>query len=327
MTQIGSPLPHLAPSETQDASPFGSPASLQPPALAAASPAKKSLVLPIAVAVMLATSAVAYFSGAFTPKPVQIAEPSTPTVTSPAEPKPAPQPTSAEPIPVAATPLAAAALTDLLTQTQDCGPLRLSNPPAAGYAETDAVQISGRVGSDASEAAMKAKLAPLTGTRPLKLVLEQLNPAICAVLNALPELGSGGSAVSLGYGDTADPNPEGHYVTGQNPVIDVTVPGGAGYLSVVVVDGSGQVLHLAQGLQQAVPGKLRVAFPVAEAGVGRPALMVNPAGLGIAMILVLRSEAALETGPVIEPVAAFVARVKRVKLISMDQRLLNLTAR
>ena len=65
---------------------------------------------------------------------------------------------------------------------------------------------------------------------------------------------------------------------------------------------------------------------LAEAGIGRPALVVNPAGLGLALILVLHSEAALETGPVIEPVGAFVARLKRAKLIAMDQRVLNLTA-
>jgi len=109
-------------------------------------------------------------------------------------------------------------------------------------------------------------------------------------------------------------------------VIDLTVLEGAGYLSVAIIDESGQVLHLLPGNSQPEPGKLRVAFPVAEAGVGRPALVVNPAGLGVALILVLRSEAALEGGPVIEPVGAFVERAKRAKLISMDQRWLNLTA-
>ena len=55
-------------------------------------------------------------------------------------------------------------------------------------------------------------------------------------------------------------------------------------------------------------------------------LVVNPAGLGAALILVLRSESALEAGPTIEPVDAFVARLKRAKLLTMDQRVLRLTA-
>ncbi|MES2433312.1 MAG: serine/threonine-protein kinase [Pseudomonadota bacterium] len=327
-TQIGSPLPHLAAPEAQDASPFGTAASAAPSIAVAAAPAKKSLIMPLAVAVMLATSAVAYFSGAFAPKPVQIAAAPVSKGALNAKPEPAaqPAPSAAEPAPAIASPLAATALTDLLTQSQDCGPLSLSTPPDAGYAEADLVQISGRVTSVAALTALKTRLVALIGARRLELEIEPLNPAICSVLNALPPLGAGGVAVSLGYGDRADPNPEGRYLTGQNPVIDLTVPQDAGYVSVAIIDGSGQVLHLLAGVSRSDPGKLRLAFPVAEAGIGRPALVVNPAGLGVALILVLRSEAALDAGPMIEPVAAFVNRLKRAKLISMDQRLLNLTA-
>ncbi len=331
-TRIGDPLPLPAaiPAEAQDASPFGTVAAA-PPKTAASVPAQtvstqKSPILLIAIAVMLATSAVAYFSGAFTSKPVEIAGEPAPSVAPTPKPEPTAQPAPVEPAPAAPAPLTTAALTNLLTQSQDCGPLNLTNPPDAGYAEADVVQISGRTTSAASEAALKTSLGSLTGKRPLELTLERLNPAICSVLNALPPLGSDGFTVSLGYGDRADPNAAGQYVTGENPVIDLTVPQGAGFLSVVVIDGSGQVLHLLPGNSQPDPGKLRVAFPLAEAGVGRPSLVVNPAALGVALILVLRSEAALEEGPVIETVAAFVARLKRAKLISMDQRLLSLTA-
>ena len=323
-TQIGSPLPHVAMPEAQDASPFGTATLPKPSMTAAASPAKKSLILPIAIAVVLATSAVAYVSGAFAPKPIEIAATPAPSVTP--TPEPVPQQAPAEPIPAAPAPLAAATLTDLLAQAQDCGPLSLNNPPAVGYAETDPVRVSGRSASDASVAALKTRLSNVIGKRPLEMTLERLNPAICTVLNALPPLDPGRVAVSLGYGDRSDPNAEGRYVTGENPVIDLTVPQGTGYLSVAVVDGSGQVLHLLQGTSQTGSGKLRVAFPVAEGGVGRPALVVNPAGLGVAMIVVLRSEAALQAGPMIEPVAAFVKRLKQAKLVSMDQRVLSLMA-
>ena len=323
-TQIGSPLPHVAMPEAQDASPFGTATLPKPSMTAAASPAKKSLILPIAIAVVLATSAVAYVSGAFAPKPIEIAATPAPSVTP--TPEPVPQQAPAEPIPAAPAPLAAATLTDLLAQAQDCGPLSLNNPPAVGYAETDPVRVSGRSASDASVAALKTRLSNVIGKRPLEMTLERLNPAICTVLNALPPLNPGRVAVSLGYGDRSDPNAEGRYVTGENPVIDLTVPQGTGYLSVAVVDGSGQVLHLLQGTSQTGSGKLRVAFPVAEGGVGRPALVVNPAGLGVAMIVVLRSEAALQAGPMIEPVAAFVKRLKQAKLVSMDQRVLSLMA-
>ena len=325
-TQIGGPLPHAAASETQDASPFGTAASPAPSRTEAAAPAKTSLILPIAMALILAAGAMAYFSGAFAPKPVQITATPAPSVAATAKAAPAEQPALVEPTPAAPAPLPVTDLTDLLAQSQDCGPLSLTNPAAAGYAEADLVQISGHVASVAALTALKTSLVALTGKRPLQLEIEPLNPAICAVLNALPPLGSGNVTVALGYGDSADPNPEGRYVTGQNPVIDLTVPQGARYVSVAVLDGSGQVLQLLPGVSQPDPGKLRVAFSVAESGIGRPALVVNPAGLGLVMILVLRSEAALEAGPMIEPADAFVARVKRTKLISMDQRLLNLTA-
>ncbi|WP_426035920.1 serine/threonine-protein kinase [Cypionkella sp. TWP1-2-1b2] len=328
-TQIGSLLPHvvaITALETQDASPFGAAASAAPPVLVATVPAKTSLILPIAIALMLATGAVAYFLGVFAQKPVQITEAPAPNVAPTAKPEPVAQPALVEATPAAPAPLAVAALTELLVQSQDCGPLSLSNPPSAGYAAADQVQISGRTASVAAAAALKTSLTALTGKRPLELTLEPLNPAICAVLNVLPPLDSGGMAVALGYGDSPDPNAEGRYVTGQNPVIDLTVPQGAGYVSVAIIDGSGQVLQLLSGVSQSDPDKLRVAFPVAEAGLGRPALVVNPAGLGLALILVLRSEAALDAGPVIEPVEAFVARLKRAKLIAMNQRMLNLTA-
>ena len=225
---------------------------------------------------------------------------------------------------------------------QDCGPLRLSNPPAAGYAETDRVEVTGRVGSDATVAALKTTLATLTGSRALDLQLEQLNPALCAVLNALPSGAAGGFAISLGYGDSADPNPDGHYVTGQNPVIDLTLPDQptGGYVSAVVVDGSGLVLHLLPSIHQpdgdlaslraalGAEAKLRLAFPVAEAVRAegdRPAFVVNAAGLGLAMVLVVQSEAPLGGSVGIEPVDDFVQRLKAAKLISVDQRMLRLT--
>ncbi|MDZ4392612.1 serine/threonine-protein kinase [Cypionkella sp.] len=305
--------------ETNDASPFGSPPAL--PVMTVAAPtAQKSVLLPLAVVALLAASAVAYFSGAFTPTPIQ------PIAETPLPPEPTQQPQPADPIAAPPDMLTAETLSKHLTTAQTCGPLSLSDPPAAGYAEADPVRITGRVGSDAAAATLRDGLAPLLGKRGVTLDLAQLNPAICAVLNALPVLGAGGAAISLGYGDRSDPNPDGRYLVGENPVIDLTVPDGGGYLSVVVVDGSGQVLHLLQGSQRAGQAKLRVAFPVMEAGAGRPVLVVNPAGLGLAMVLLLRSEAALEPGPMIEPVAEFVARLKQAKLLSMDQRLLSLEA-
>ena len=325
-TQLGGPLPLVAGAETQDSSPFDTTTAAAPPMAMTIEPAKKSLVVPVLVAVVLAASAGAYFSGVFTAKPVEITTESVQSVTAAPIPQAA-QSTPSEPIRDLPTPLAATALAELLAQIQDCGPLTLTNMPAAGYGEADPVRISGRTVSDASATSMKTSLIAVTGKRPLDLTLQQLNPAACTVLNALPPLGSGGVAVALGYGDNANPNPEGRYVVGQNPVIDVTVPKGAGYLSVAIIDASGQVLHLLPAGAQAEAGKLRVAFPVAEAGIGRPALLVNPAGLGVALILVLRSETALDAGPAIEPVSAFVDRLKRAKLVSMDEKVLNLTAR
>ena len=76
-TLIGGRLPDAAMtvvSAPEDASPFGNKATQPTPLPEAAAPAKKSLILPIAIAVMIATSAVAYFSGAFAPPRVEIVE-------------------------------------------------------------------------------------------------------------------------------------------------------------------------------------------------------------------------------------------------------------
>ncbi|GLS86146.1 hypothetical protein GCM10010873_11200 [Cypionkella aquatica] len=332
LTVISGALPSAATGGVEShASPFGvaAPASVAPPVSVAAPVARKSFILPLAVAVVLAGGGVAYFSGAFAPAPTPV---QVQTAEVPAAPKPLPKPelepkAVAVPEPVASPPpaLAVAALSEDLAKRQDCGPLTLRNPPAAGYGETDAVEIAGFVESAQAEADLKTSLAPLIGERRLNLQVEHRNAAICQVLNGFPMLASTGVAIALGYGDRADANPDGRYIVGENPVIDLTIPPGPGYLSVAVVDGSGQVLHLLQG-QQGGQGQQRVAFAAAEAGAEHPALVVNPAGLGIAMILILRTEASVTPAPQIEPVADFVKRLQQAKPNAMDQRILTLVA-
>ncbi|MDB5665882.1 serine/threonine protein kinase [Cypionkella sp.] len=304
-TIIGGVLPVLGAS---DASPFGN--VVAAPSVSAATPAKRSLILPLAVAVIVATSGVAYFSGAFNSAP-----------------SPEPETVADVPIaePVKPAVLTAATLTNLLAQAQDCGPLSATNPPADGYAEGDAVRINGRVGSEATISALKVSLAPAVGKRALELDLEPLNRQICSVLNALPSVGSGGFTVSLGYGDSADPNPDGMYTVGQNPVIDVAMPAVAGYVSAVVVDGSGHVLHLLANRKGGEAGTLQVASSVAEAIEGGSAFVVNNAGL--AMVLVVQSEAPLSGDLRMEPVADFIQRLKVAKLVSVDERLMAFKVR
>ncbi|OYU41368.1 MAG: hypothetical protein CFE33_04790 [Pseudorhodobacter sp. PARRP1] len=316
--------------QPQDASPFGSPfggtAPAAPPPVAAAAAGKTSLVLPAAIAVMLATSAVAYFSGAFTAAPVVAPNPA-PVAEAAPKPEPAnPEPPKPEPAAAKPAVVSAQALAALLAQAQDCGPLDLINPPAAGYAATDPVHISGAIAAEATEAALKAAVAPTLGSRPLQLQLDRLNPAICTLRNALPVLPAGQVAIGLGYGDRAGVNPDGRYGVGDNPVIDLTLPAAAGYLSVALVDGSGQVLHLVQRQQPADPGSLRAAFPLAEAGPDRQAVVVNPAAFGPVQLVVLQTRTALAPAPRIEPVAAFADRVKAADPIGLDQRTLTLTA-
>jgi serine/threonine protein kinase len=209
-----------------------------------------------------------------------------------------------------------------LADAADCGPLRLQDPPAGGYALGDTVTVVGRLADPAARVALYDNLAAIVGDRKLTVDAEVLNPNLCLVEAALPDTGPGGFGVRFSFGDRSEPNPSGRYFVGDNPVIDVTIPADIeeGYLWVSLLDVTGNVYHLLPNIGR--PGfdiatlragtrgdvPVRVAYSVAEAqGTQKLAFLVDDTTLGKSKILVLHADTPLfdELRPTTESAAGF----------------------
>ncbi len=221
-------------------------------------------------------------------------------------------------------------LDPLLAEAADCGPLRLKDPPAAGYALGDTITIVGRLSDPAARVALYDRVAAIAGDRKLAVDAEVLNPNLCQVESVLPEIASGGFSVRFGNGDRSDPNPSGRYFVGENPVIDVTIPAGVdgGYLWVSLLDVTGNVYHLLpnigrpefdiETLRGGASGEVtvRVAYAVAEAqGTPKLAFLVDDTTLGKSKILVLHADTPVfdELRPTTESAAGFAAALSKRK--------------
>lgn len=222
-------------------------------------------------------------------------------------------------------------LDQVLGDAADCGPLRLLNPPAAGYALDETITVTGRLADPVAHVALYEKLAAMVGDRKVALDAEVLNPNLCLVEAALPDAGAGGFGVRFGFGDRSEPNPSGGYFVGDNPVIDVTIPAGVddGYLWVSLLDVSGNVYHLLPNigrsefnivtLRAGAVGvfPLRVAFSVGEAqGTAKLAFSVDDTTLGKSKILILHADIPIfdELRPTTESAAGFAAALSDRKL-------------
>lgn len=226
--------------------------------------------------------------------------------------------------------LSAMLLDPVLGDAADCGPLRLLDPPAAGYALGDTITVTGRLADPAALAALAGTLAPIVGDRKIAVDAEVLNPNLCLVEAALPDVASGGFGVRFSFGDRSEPNPSGGYFVGDNPVIDVTIPAqvGDGYLWVSLLDVTGNVYHLlpnigrsdfkVETLRAGAVGEfpLRVAYSVAEAqGTTNLAFSVDDTTLGKSKILILHADVPIfeELRPTTESAAGFAAALSERK--------------
>lgn len=204
----------------------------------------------------------------------------------------------------------------------DCGSLRLLSPPPLGYGLDDPIVVVGRFASEDSRSGLESAIEDVSGTRPVRVEGEILNPALCQIDSALPQARVGGFDVRMGYGDRPEENTSGRYVVGENPVIDVRLPENVttGYLSVSVIDVKNIVFHLlpnrnrpdnsiATLREEASPeGFVRIAYGIEEASEnGRLAFTVDDSVLGISKIIVIHSEQPLfdQMRPTSESAAAF----------------------
>ena len=131
----------------------------------------------------------------------------------------------------------------LLDERTTCGSLALRNSPPTDYALYEAITIAGDLANTDDVLAIKALLEPEIGDRSLRFETTILNEDLCAIRAALPKAVTGNVSISLSNGKTGQPALTGVFRTGDNPVVDVLLPGTItqGSLWVMVVDNTGKV--------------------------------------------------------------------------------------
>lgn len=242
--------------------------------------------------------------------------------------------------------LPAADVQAILRGRADCGPLGLPDPPATGYGPDTPVRVTGRVAGTATRVALFDALRARVGDRKVILDVEVLNPTLCLIEAHLPKAPESGIRVAFTMGDRDEPNPSGRFFVGENPVIDVVLPADVtdGYLTVSILDVSGNVFHLLPNLNRpenavaALRGgaagqvPVRVAFSLDEVrDKGRLGFTVDDSTLGKSKVIVLHSGKPLFDGlrPTQESAKGFAEALGKLSdadaeaILSLDSRILE----
>lgn len=243
--------------------------------------------------------------------------------------------------------LAISEVRGLIGGFEDCGPLHVTpGSVGGGFGPADAITVTGRLAGSETRVRMFDALRRLAETRKISLDIEILNPALCVVETALPKAPTGQVKVEFRTGNDDAINASGRFFVGENPVIDVKLPGTltSGYLTVSILDVSGNVFHLLPNLsrqENAVetlregrtgPFSVRVAYTLAESALnGGLAFRVDDTTLGKSRIVVLHSSEPLFAGlrPTSESAVGFAEALKENSardanlILSMDSRILE----
>ena len=232
-----------------------------------------------------------------------------------------------------------------LDQYADCGELTLVGAPGVGYGDGATISVSGKVADVSTRATLADALVAMVGNRNVDLQVDVLNPTLCLVDSALPQVPSGGFDVQFRTGSNDASNPSGRFFVGENPVIDVVIPADVsdGYLFVSALDVSGNIFHLLPNLlieDNSVtalragrngPVTIRVAHPLAAAQDGsKLAFTVDDSSLGKTQVLVLHTQDQVFDGlrPTTESAGGFASALgqRSGMIMSLDSRILT-TAR
>ncbi|GHF34903.1 serine/threonine protein kinase [Seohaeicola zhoushanensis] len=202
-------------------------------------------------------------------------------------------------------------VTGVLAKLADCGPLETPGAPNVGYGPDSKITVTGRVAGTATRVKLFDGLSAVANGRQVVLDVEVLNETLCLIESHLPKAPSSGIDIAFTVGDRNEPNPSGRFFVGENPVIDVVLPADVtdGYLTVSVIDVSGNVLHMLPILSQLDNSvtalrdgrtgqvRVRVAFPLSEAaGTGKLAFRVDDSTLGKSKVIAIHSTAPLFEG-------------------------------
>lgn len=236
-------------------------------------------------------------------------------------------------------------LTPLLKKFADCGRLALADVPQLGYGQDSTITVRGRLAQASSRVGLFDAIRAVAGDRPVVIDTEMLNPTLCLIEKFLPHAPESGIEVDFSVGDELTPNPSGRFFVGENPVIDVVLPQSvdSGFLSVSILDVSGNVFHLLPNRIRADnsvatlrggaigPVHVRVAFPKKEAakglGVG---FQVDDSTLGKSKVIVIHSAKPLfaQMRPTTESAAGYaqaladLAAQDSALIYSLDSRIL-----
>jgi serine/threonine-protein kinase len=247
--------------------------------------------------------------------------------------------------------LPAADIRPILAGLADCGALKLENAPTAGYGPETPVRVSGTLASQDSLTGLDTALTALVGERPIDLDgVNVLNPTLCLIENYLPSAPVSDISIAFFNGEQNDaPNPTGDFVVGQNPVIDVDLPQDVqdGFLSVSVLDVSGNVFHLLPNVTrqengiaalrdgESGPLSVRVAYSIPESQEnGGIAFQVDDSTLGKSKVIVLHTDKQLfdTLRPTTESAAGYAEALREqdrnveTQILSLDSRILTTLA-
>ncbi|WP_170783591.1 serine/threonine protein kinase [Ruegeria lacuscaerulensis] len=247
--------------------------------------------------------------------------------------------------------LPAADIRPILAGLADCGALKLENAPTAGYGPETPVRVIGTLASQDSLTGLDTALTALVGARPIDLGgVNVLNPTLCLIENFLPTAPTSDISIAFYNGEQNDaPNPTGDYVVGQNPVIDVDLPQDVqdGFLSVSVLDVSGNVFHLLPNVTrqengiaalrdgESGPLSVRVAYSIPESQEnGGIAFQVDDSTLGKSKVIVLHTDNQLfdTLRPTTESAAGYAEALREqdrnveTQILSLDSRILTTLA-
>ena len=207
--------------------------------------------------------------------------------------------------------LPAAEVAAVVSKLADCGPLETPGATNVGYGPDSRIVVTGRVADTATRVSLFDQLTAMAGGRQVVVDTEVLNDTLCLIESHLPKAPSSDIDIAFTVGDRNEPNPSGRFFVGENPVIDVVLPPDVtdGYLTVSVIDVSGNVLHMLPILSQLDNSvkdlragrdgqvRVRVAFPLSEAaGTGKLAFRVDDSTLGKSKVIAIHSTAPLFEG-------------------------------
>ncbi len=236
----------------------------------------------------------------------------------------------------------------ILSGMADCGALTLVDVPTAGYGPETPIEVSGTLASRDSLVGLDTALTALAGPRPIDLdQVALLNPTLCLIENFLPSAPTSDISIAFYNGEQNNaPNPTGDFIVGQNPVIDVDLPDDVqdGYLSVSVLDVSGNVFHLLPNVIRpdnsiaalrdgdTGPMSVRVAYSIPESqDNGGIAFQVDDSALGKSKVIVLHTDNQLfnTMRPTTESAAGYAEALREqdrnveTQILSLDSRILT----